>query len=103
MSEVNDLVVTPTSESKPFNGTRVKDPSFGGWVIDKGFGYYRVEHPDKRGSRTELKNIEECIGFIIEQRIVNEVVGEFTIKQFNDAVQKIRSEIQISLGVPDKQ
>jgi len=81
-----------------FKGTRISDPSFKNWIIDKEFFRFFVENTTDKRSRREVKDIQEALMYIMESRIVNEVIGIYTIKDYNTKVKAIEAEIQEALG-----
>lgn len=84
---------TESQEKKSFNGLRISDPALNGWIIEKEYGSHVVYHPEKPKSLVRLQNLEQCMQHIIEMQI-QEVKGEYTLKEYTEIIKGIYDHIQ---------
>ena len=93
MTEVTENVSTLPTETKSFNGLRIKDPGLNGWIIEKEYGVHIVYHPDKPKSLVKLQNMEQCLFHIFEMTL-QEVQGEYTLQEYDSIVRTIHAKMQ---------
>lgn len=90
-------------KKKRVDGIVINDPYLGGWLIHRGFQSLKVNHPGYHKQLEKMESFQQALSYIIEQRIVNEISGEMTLDEYNQAVNKIHAEIEKSSAIIKKQ